>query len=160
MHKERMFVMAIVSSWIHGLAAVADPSRDFTVSATGKDFPGQMGDQPTFFVPIPTPVILHNGNRVKPLRVFVLFNAQDVEVTRVIVNDGPKNIYDNTLATPVSGQHDGTNGLADLQENVTQFTLPGSPAQVLFGLSISVRVRYTSNNGDINFTAFGAEFDG
>jgi hypothetical protein len=121
-----MPLMATVSSWIHGLAAVADPSIDFTVSATGKEFSGQSAAQPTYYLPIPTPTILHNGSRVKPLRVFVLFDASaNVEVTRVIVNDGPTNIYDNTLATPVSGQHDGSNGLADLQENVTQFTLPG-----------------------------------
>jgi hypothetical protein len=152
--------MATVSSWTHGLAAVADPSRDFTVSAVGKDFPGQSGDQPTIGIPVPTPVILHNGNRVKPRRVFVLFNAQEVEVTRVVVNDGPNNIYDNPLATPVSGEHDGTGGLNDVQEGVNQFTLPGSPAAVLFGLSVTVRVRYTSNTGHITITAAGAEFDG
>jgi hypothetical protein len=151
--------MATVSSWTHGLAAVADPSRDFTVSAVGKDFTGESGDQPTICIPIPTPVILHNGNRVKPSRVFVLFNAQGVEVTRVIVNDGPNNIYDNTLATPISGEHDGTRGLTDIQEGVTQFTLPGSPAPVLFGVSVSIRVHFTSTTGHINITAAGAEFD-
>jgi hypothetical protein len=152
--------MATVSSWTHGISAVADPSRDFTVSAAGKDFTGQMGDQPVVCIPIPTPVILPNGNPATPRRVFVLFSAQGAEITRIIVNDGPNNVFDHSLDNPASGQHDGSNGSADLQEGVTQFTLTGSPKPVLFGISVSVRVRFTSNTGDINFTAAGAEFDG
>jgi hypothetical protein len=155
-----MFLMATVSSWTHGLAVVADPSIEFTVSAVGKEFSDESASQPLFLVPIPTPVILHNGNRVTPRRVFVLFNAsQGVEITRVIVNDGPSNIYDNTLTTPVSGQHDGKNGLADLKENVTQFTLPGSPSSVNFGINIAVRVKFNAT-GTILFTGAGADFDG
>jgi hypothetical protein len=99
------------------------------VSALGKTFSGESAPQPLFLVPIPTPVILDNGNWVTPRRVFVLFNADPgVEITQVIVDDGPSNNYDNTFTTPVSGKHDGTNGVMDLEENATQFTLPGSPS--------------------------------
>lgn len=122
----------------------------------GKIFCGQADKTNFFHFCIPTPVIL-NDQRVRLDRVFVLFSSDpDVQVIRVYVFDGPRTIDVSAMPTGVSGRHDGSGGVADLQENITLHRVESRP-EILFGVGISVEVRF-SREGNITFTTAGADF--
>lgn len=166
------------SMWIHGNTAIAqfvgDTSpgvpRNQTTQVNGqawtdivglpqgpgKIFRGKQQTENFFHFCIPTPVIL-NDRRVRIDRVFVLFASDpDVQVTKVYVFDGPKAIDISAMPAGVSGRHDGTGGLADLQDNITRHAVESRP-EIFWGVGISVQVRF-SQEGNITFTAAGADF--
>jgi hypothetical protein len=167
--------------WIHGNTAVAQfvGGLNFTSPGTGghevtqvggqhwtdivglpqgpgKIFRGRQQTDNFFHFCIPTPVIL-NDRRLRLERVFVLFSSDpDVQVMRVTVFDGARAIDVSAMPTGVSGRHDGTGGLADLQENITLHRVESRP-EIFFAVGISVQVRF-SQEGNITFTAAGADF--
>jgi len=110
-----------------------------------------------FQFPIATPVI-HNGVRVRLVKVFVLFRSDpDVVLTEVHVWDGPRRIDAFAPESVVSGVHDGSRGLADLVPNVTAWTVNQRP-EVFCGLSVAARIHFKAQ-GAISFTSAGADFD-
>jgi len=124
----------------------------------GATFTGQANQSNWFHFSIPTPPIF-SGKQVCLQQVFVLFNADPgVEVDLVMAFDGPNSIG-LLMNTPngLSGRHDGTNGRADLVEGETLFSTEERPA-VLWGVGVSVHVSFHVNNGNITFTAAGADF--
>jgi hypothetical protein len=122
----------------------------------GKIFRGRHQTDNYFHFCIPTPVIL-NDRRVRLERVFVLFSSDpDVQVRGVYVFDGMNPIDWSGMPAGVSGRHDGSAGLADLQENITMHRIETRP-EIFWGIGISVQVGF-SREGNITFTAVGADF--
>jgi hypothetical protein len=120
-------------------------------------FRGQAGNDNLFHFPIPTPVIVNNV-RAKLLRVFVLFNSDPgVEVNHIVAFDGPFALpLQMDRPSGLSGQHDGSRGLADLVDGETRFPTVNTP-EILWGVDIAVNVNFIVE-GNITFTAAGADF--
>lgn len=109
-----------------------------------------------FHFAIPTPVIVAGG-RSQLLRVFVLRETSPrVQVWAVHVYDGINQIATVGLRDP-NAQPSGRNGLADLIEGVSMFTLP-APRSVFWSVSISVAVAFL-DDGDVTFISAGADFE-
>jgi hypothetical protein len=153
--------------WVHGQAGfldhVFDPQGNALVgyeSSGSSDVPvyrGKPDAHAWFQFPIATPVI-HNGVRVRLVKVFVLFRSDpDVVLTEVHVWDGPRRIDAFAPESVVSGVHDGSRGLADLVPNVTAWTVNQRP-EVFWGLSVAARIHFKAQ-GAISFTSAGADFD-
>ena len=124
----------------------------------GVTFTGQANQSNWFHFSIPTPPIF-NGEQATLQRVYMLFNSDPgVEVDLVFAFDGPDpiSLLENN-PNGLSGRHDGTNGAADLVQGETFFPTEGQPA-VRWGVGISVHVSFHANNGNITFTAAGADF--
>lgn len=124
----------------------------------GKTFRGSDNANNWFHLPIPTPVI-HEGSRARIKKVFLLFRSDPgVAVTAIHVWDGAqRRLFASSMPAGVSGRHDGTGGGADLQENITAWTIGGTP-EVLWGIGLSVLVAFT-DPGNITFCSAGADFD-
>lgn len=122
----------------------------------GKVFRGQGGTDNWFHFALPTPV-LDAGKRARLEQAFVLFNSDpDVQVTAVMIFDGARAVDTSEMPAGVSGRHDGSAGIADLQDNITRFRVESRP-EIFWGVGISVRVRF-SREGNITFVAAGADF--
>jgi hypothetical protein len=172
--------MTLQAMWVHGNTIV--PERTIKAEPVGTDGPltdipgvpgsgmlgfrrgggatfrGKDNHDNWFHFSIPTPVI-HEGVRARLLKVFVLFNSDPtVSVTDVHVWDGIRErIFEREMPTGVTGRHDGADGLSDLAEDFTQWTLPDQP-QIYWGVGISVRV-FFADEGQITFTSAGADFE-
>jgi hypothetical protein len=160
--------MPLQAVWVHGHTGFVDPIVDaagnplvgYESSGGSSDVPnyiGAAGAQAWFHFPIATPVI-HNGVRVRLIKVFVLFRSDpNVVVTEVHVWDGPRRIDAFASGSGISGVHDGARGLSDLVPDVTAWVVAHRP-EVFWGLSVSVRVHFKAS-GVITFTSAGADFE-
>jgi len=110
-----------------------------------------------FHFMIPTPVII-KGQRAKLLRVFVLWTADpSIALQEVYAFDGPRSLP-VSFSTPVGGGRSGAGGLTDLVSGLTNFDVPSHP-EVLFGIGLSLGFGFGAD-GNVVFTAAGADFDG
>lgn len=175
--------MTLLAMWVHGNAATAQYAGGASITAPGtpghetrhvdgqnwtdilgrpgpdgKTFRGAENSTNTYHFCIPTPVIF--GPRARLEKVFVLYSTEEyVQVTGVRVFDGKNQIHSPRIPPSPPGRHDGNagpGGLADLQENITMFTVSSRP-EVFWGVGISVDVRF-SREGKITFTSAGADF--
>ena len=158
--------MTLQAVWVHGHTGFADipfdaqghPLVDY-LSAGSSDVPsykGQPQTQAWFHFPLATPVI-HNGVRVRLIKVFVLFRSDpDVVLTEIHVWDGVRRVDAFAPEAGVSGLHDGSRGLADLVPNVTAWVVSQQP-EIYWGVCISARIHFQTA-GIITFTSAGADF--
>ena len=159
--------MTLQAVWVHGHTGFCEPVFDQQgnslvgyVSSGSSDigsYRGQAETQAWFHFPVATPVI-HNGVRVRLIKVFVLFRSDPVvALTEVHVWDGPRRIDAFAPDPGVSGMHDGSRGLADLVPNVTMWVAAQRP-EILWGLTVSARIHFKAE-GTIAFTSAGVDFE-
>lgn len=159
--------MTLQAVWVHGHTGFGEPVFDqegtslVSYTTTGSSdvgsYRGRAGTQAWFHFPVATPVI-HNGVRVRLIKVFVLFRSDAaVALTDVHVWDGARRV-DAFAADPgVSGLHDGSRGLVDLVPNVTAWVVAHRP-EIFWGLCVSARIHFKAE-GNITFTSAGADFE-
>jgi hypothetical protein len=108
-----------------------------------------------FHFSLPTPVIV-NGNRAALHKVFPLWSATGgARPWAVHVYDGVHRVAERAI-DPNPPHPTGANGLADLVEGKSMFTLP--PRHVFWSIGLSVAVAFESD-GDVTFVSAGADFD-
>jgi hypothetical protein len=159
--------MTLQAVWVPGHTGIVDFPFDTEnrpllgyISSGSSDVPSYKGlpqTQAWFNFPIATPVI-HNGVRVRLIKVFVLFRSDpDVVLTEIHVWDGARRIDAFVPESGLSGLHDGSRGLADLVPNVTAWVLTQRP-EIYWGLCVSARIQFKAE-GLITFTSVGADFE-
>ncbi|HEY7493502.1 MAG TPA: DUF6623 family protein [Candidatus Tectomicrobia bacterium] len=159
--------MTLQAVWVHGHAGFPDMPYDEQgkplggyISSGSSDVPSYQGRPQThvwFHFPIATPVI-HNGIRVRLIKVFVLFRSDpQVALTEIHVWDGPRRVDAFSPEAGVSGLHDGSRGLADLIPHVTAWVVNQRP-EIYWGLCVSARIQF-KEEGVITFTSAGADFE-
>jgi hypothetical protein len=172
--------------WVHGNVAVAEQVGGALVTSPGpltnvdgvawtdvvglpqgmrKRFRGKANTSNWFHFPLPTPVVVPTpdvptGNRASLERVFVLFRLEEREgrLTDVHVWDGPRPI--------AQARWGGLDRAGDFSQGINWdpmrgnvFTVPeGQRPAISFGLGVSVRISFGDRDGDVVFTAVGADF--
>lgn len=151
--------------WTHGTVVNAEyPQRLESIPGVGRYayrrgwgtyFRQRPNSDNWFHFPITSPITLDD---VRPLlvKVFVLYNAQNVQVTNIHIWDGRRLVKEfNDLS--LTGDHSG-----DIDSSNSWTIDP--PAQIAFGLGISVGARFLPGDLDmpqaseILFTTAGGDF--
>lgn len=178
--------MARYAAWVHGNVAVAEQAGGGNISSPGpltsvdgvawtdvvgypqgmhKRFRGKAHTSNWFHFPIPTPVIVPTperpqGSRASLEQVFVLFRLAEREgrLTDVHVWDGPRPIEQARWGgLDRAGDFGAGINWDPMRGNVFTVTAGQRPA-IGFGLCVSVGISFGDRDGDIVFTAVGADF--
>lgn len=109
-----------------------------------------------FHFPIPAPVVVA-GRRSTLLRVFLFWETRGrVAPVAIHVYDGLQRIDALPVDASVPGLL-GREGLEDLKEGITMFTLR-TPHEMFWSLGLSIGVSFFED-GEVTFVAAGADFD-
>jgi len=139
--------------WVHGNAVKAEHPDSLVRSERkgwGVTFTAKAGTTHWFHVSIPAPVVVED---VRPVlsKTFVLYDAEDAEITDLHLYDGKNRILSRD-GLALSGLHGGT---LDASNSWLVYPHP----TIYSGLGISVGVRFSGHQSSITFASAGADFN-